>query len=57
MAREGISDISEAIMKYFQEAKDYHSIYRDEDLKTYLNNKAKEKSKRYNILREDLDNV
>ncbi|MCU7837626.1 MAG: replication initiation factor [gamma proteobacterium symbiont of Taylorina sp.] len=56
MAREGITDVSEAIMEYLHEAKNYHATYRDDDLKTYLITKAKEKSKRFNIPWQDLSN-
>ncbi|MCU7817559.1 MAG: hypothetical protein KZQ57_01480 [gamma proteobacterium symbiont of Lucinoma myriamae] len=54
MAREGITNIVEAFNRYYSQAKRYHLNYKEGDLETYLNEKAKEKSKRYNIPRQGL---
>lgn len=48
MAREGITDFSEAFGEYIHHAEHYHLDNKDETIQEYLVKKAKEKSLRYN---------
>ena len=53
MAKEGISEIDQAILGYLQDAKHYHEVYLNQDFKAYLNEKAQEKAKRYNTIKRE----
>lgn len=48
MAREGISDLGEALGEFLHEAERYHQTVKDQKMEDYLRSKAKEKTLRYN---------
>lgn len=48
MAREGITDLSEAFGEFIAHADKYHTEYRGSDISEYLQDKAEEKGRRYN---------
>ncbi|WP_051640642.1 hypothetical protein [Thiomicrorhabdus sp. Milos-T2] len=48
MAREGITDLGEALGEFLHQAEDYHLTVKDKPIEDYLKGKAKEKTLRYN---------
>lgn len=48
MAREGITDLGEALGEFLHQAEDYHLAVKDKPMADYLKGKAKEKTLRYN---------
>lgn len=53
MAREGITDMVEAISQFYHQADRYFQGYHDTSMENYLREKSNEKTKRYNTLRKE----